>query len=91
MLEIPWNGVKMLLEIPWEGSKKMGFLNRGGADINWNIAQFIFIADSNKNENKRIVTKKFSEIYVCIFINEVDNTKTIGNNKSIRETKKNAR
>ena len=36
MLEIPWNGVKMLLEIPWEGSKKMRFLNRGGADINWN-------------------------------------------------------
>ena len=30
MLEIPWNGVKMLLEIPWEGSKKMRFLNRGG-------------------------------------------------------------
>ena len=36
MLEIPWNGVKMLLEIPWEVSKKMRFLNRGGADINWN-------------------------------------------------------
>ena len=35
MLEIPWNGVKMLLEIPWEGSKKMGFLD-GGAGINWN-------------------------------------------------------
>ena len=36
MLEIPWNGVKMLLEIPWEGSKKMRFFNRGSADINWN-------------------------------------------------------
>ena len=36
MLEIPWNVVKMVLEIPWEGSKKMRFLDRGGADINWN-------------------------------------------------------
>ena len=36
MLEIPWNRVKMLLEIPWEGSKKIRFLNKGGADINWN-------------------------------------------------------
>ena len=41
MLEIPWNGVKMLLEIPWEGSKKnevprQGGGGGGGADINWN-------------------------------------------------------
>ena len=26
----------MLLEFPWEVLKKMGFLDRGGADMNWN-------------------------------------------------------
>ena len=37
MLEIPWNGVKMLLEIPWEGSKKNEVPQQGGGvDINWN-------------------------------------------------------
>ena len=37
MLEIPWNGVKMLLEIPLEGSKKNEVPQQGGgADINWN-------------------------------------------------------